>query len=279
MTSLLLIVIVAVVAGEIVLRRAGFDAFPLYRRDPACVYRMAPDQSGLFRGRIAWRYNGAGMRSDADYVDLSGSTVIAGDSVVDGGLQLSQADTLAERLAAATGQPVRPVACHGWALANTLGALEALPAWRKADHLVLLLNPGDLDTIGEGESTLSFPTQKPALLAPFLAARTLYRRFGARTVRQSGVTPDQREANRTRFAALGGSFAGTVTLVCLPYRGGCGRDDLVAYARSLGQDDRSIGIVDLAADPRWGDACYADIVHLTAAGTSVLAAIIADAVR
>lgn len=253
-------------AAELWLRRAGFCDFPLFRREEPGVYRAVPSQRGRFLGRHEWSYDARGMRH-AGESDLAGVTLLVGDSVVDGGNRIGQAETLPARLAAELGEPVYPVACRGWALANELAALEAMPRWAEAKRLILVVNSGDFETLGEMRDRFMFPTRRPLLALPWLAARQLGRKLTGGP--EDRRLPDVHARNLETFRALAARFAGPITLVRYPMKG----EDAAANPRFAELHAAAPGstLLDLADDPEWGDGCYLDHIHPSAKGLVVLA--------
>ena len=268
----------ALVAVEVALRVWGFAGFPLFARDPHSVYRMASSQQGRFR-RARWRYDRFGMRSDEDVESLAGRIVVLGDSVVEGGVHLDQDETLAAALARETGWSISPVACHGWALTNELGALTSMPGWERAAALVWVVNSGDFDTIGRGESEYSFPTSRPRWLAAWLLRRHIYRTspkwwpWGKRSARQGPRQPELRGDALARFTAISAHMGGRIIIVGHALRG----EDLGEerfFAELAGVRPGSALVVP-AALPGWGPDCYIDFIHPSARGAAMMARAIA----
>jgi hypothetical protein len=209
-------------AIELTLRILGLHRFPLFRSGGASVYHMRERQRGAFRHRSTWIYNECGMRTDRPFVASPGAVIVLGDSVVDGGLRISQDEMLARGIEAAAPVEVFPLACHGWAMRNQIEALAALPGWRNCGALVWVLNPGDFDTIGQGGSAFSFPEHRPWLLSLWLLRRYLLRRRGS--ARQSDPsawpTPDPalRSGNLERAQDVLRGFEGIIVIVHFPAR-------------------------------------------------------------
>lgn len=267
------------VVAETGLRVAGVGGFALYARDPHSIYRMASNQQGRFRRRARWRYDRFGMRSDVDVGSLAGRIVVLGDSVVEGGLHLDQRDTLAAALERETGHPVSPVACHGWALINELGALAATPGWDEAAALVWVINTGDFDTIGRGENELSFPTRRPVLLTLWLLRRYIYRKnpwwwpWGKRVAPPGPPRPELRERALAEYEALAPHLPQTVVIVGHAMRG----EDIRAH-RFLDQlvaVRPGAALVVPAESPGWSEDCYLDFIHPNARGAALMAQAIA----
>jgi hypothetical protein len=258
-----------VMAGEAGVRRSGLLAIPLFVADPVARYRQKPSQQGAFRGRNIWRHDCNGMRVDGDIACLAGRDVIVGDSVVDGGNHVSQADTIAARLTAATGHPVYPVACPGWALDNELAALEALPEWREARRLIFVLNTGDFDVTARLGDPFSFPTSYPRFALVWLLRRVAARRFPAVFGRpHEQADPHCRARNLDRFGQLAKAFGREIVIVRYPMKD----QDLTreAYFDALAQTSPNVRVIDLANAAGWDARCYRDHIHPTAGGLAVL---------
>ena len=266
-------------AAEAAIRLTGLSGFPLFAAHPDS-YRMKAGQAGIFRRRNAWRYDRFGQRTDHVLDSLAGCAVLIGDSVVDGGNHVDQAETMAAQLAALTGRTVYPVGCHGWSLANELAVLRSLPDWREAERLIFVLNTGDFDAIGSAPSPLSFPTRYPPLFLPWLIARKLYRSpaFGRLIGRKPPIrfVPAVRAAILADFAATMAEYAGPVVLLRFPkidedpslepfY------DELLAAA-----GPHRSRLIELAGRPDWGSDCYLDFIHPNRRGIGVAALAIAE---
>jgi hypothetical protein len=254
----------------------GFQRFPLFAPDPACGFRMRGSQAGRFRNRVAWSYDAFGGRAPEGVSGPAGAILIVGDSVVEGGLRIGQDETLAAQLARIGGAPAYPLACHGWALANELAALEQLPDWQAAHCLVLVLNTGDLDQVGKATSALSFPTRRPRLLLPWLVRRQLLRRgIYPRRKWVAGPYPNDplREQNLARLRALCAGFAGRVLVLAYPQRDEdlAGEAHFAQLAEASGAELFFVG-----ASAHWTEACYSDHIHPNALGVRALAAIIRE---
>jgi hypothetical protein len=259
-------------ALEVALRRSGFGAFPLFETAVPGVYRMRPNQAGQFRGRYEWHYDASGMRNDAAPDSFEQTTLLIGDSIVDGGLGLDQGNTLAAIAARHTGEPFYTVACPGWALANAFSALRALPGWKAAKRLAFVLNTGDFDKVNIPESELSFPTRHPIWLSLWLLRRQVYRRlalyrFSRRDSTESST--DRRAINLADFAELLEEYAGTVLLVRYPMRGEDARRE--RYFEDLAALDPRVRLLNGADAEGWSEECYADHIHPNAHGLEVLA--------
>jgi hypothetical protein len=119
-------------AVELLIRALGHGAFPLFEPSPQGRYRISPNQSGQFMRRHYWRYDANGMRNERAPESFEGTTVLVGDSVVDGGLRLGQHQTLGALMSELLGEDVYTVAAPAWALANSLVVLETIGGWPRA---------------------------------------------------------------------------------------------------------------------------------------------------
>lgn len=271
----------ALAAGELAVRMAGLADFPLFAADSG-GYRMKADQAGTFRRRNAWRYDRFGQRTDRDVASLAGSCVVVGDSVVDGGNHVSQDETLAVQLGALLAEPVYPVGCHGWSLANELAVLRRLPGWNEAARLVFVLNTGDFDAVGTAESGFSFPQRRPLLVLPWLVLRKLYR--NSAVGRLLGWRPPPRFDQAVRaailadFAAAMAAYKGPVALLRYPRAGEDPTEEAFYTELAKAAGPARTRLIDLAGRHDWGKNCYLDHIHPNSLGIRVLAHAIAEGV-
>ena len=271
---------------ELTLRGIGLGSFPLYEPAARGVYRMRPEQAGQFLRRFEWRYDANGQRNDRIPASFAETTLLVGDSVVDGGVRVAQSDTLAAAATRLSGESFYCVACHGWSLANSLAALEAVPGWNGAKRLVLVLNSGDFDNVGYMANELSFPTRRPLWLTAWWVRRKLFRRFqrhlhlpGKAKAIADYVAGDRDWSTVAidRFRALLAEYAGTVYLVRYPMRGeGSMSHPLFDTLAAL---DPRIRVIDAADATGWSEACYADHMHPNAHGLELLARHLHGALR
>jgi hypothetical protein len=270
----------AVLLGvELLLRSSGLGSFPLFEPAEHGVYRMRANQSGRFRRRIRWHYDAHGMRSDETPGSFAGTTLLVGDSIVDGGIRIDQDETLAATASRLSGESLYPVACHGWSLANGLLQLRELRGWSDTRRLVFVLNTGDLDSIAELGSELSFPTRRPIWLSLWLLRRHLSRyasaRFHPRLGRNGVVLPltDRNEglraSNLAGFKQLLAEYAGPVFVVRYPMRGEDARVE--GYFEELASLDPRVRLLEAGHAPDWSAECYADHIHPNAKGIAILA--------
>lgn len=276
--AILLAALVALAFAETAVRLLRINQFPLFITGGSELYRMAPNQSGRLHGRIGWRYDRHGMRSDADLTSLAGATILLGDSVVDGGALADQDDTVMAAFGRIVGQVPYPVASHGWSLANALEALRSLPAWEHAEWLVCVVNAGDFDGYARAASPLSFPTRRPRLLVPWLLRRHFYRHpprwWPWRTAYPVfRVDPDFRAELVARFAEMAGHFQGRILIVYVPMRPEI--MDETGFCQTLAAAAPGAELLEAGKSASWGPDCYADYVHPNTHGRTELARLIA----
>ena len=267
------------VALELALRFMGLAAFPLFESTEHGGYRMKADQSGRFRRRIRWHYDANGMRSDETPAGFAGTTLLIGDSIVEGGIRIDQDETLAAKASRLSGESLYPVACHGWSLANSLLELRTLRDWTDARRLVFVLNTGDLDSLADLEGELSFPTRRPLWLTLWLVRRKVSRYFGTRfhprldangvVLPLADLNEELRASNLADFRHLLAEYAGPVLLVRYPMRGEDARAE--SYFEKLASLDPRVRLLEAGDAPDWVDECYADHVHPNARGIAILA--------
>ena len=264
-------------ALELTLRGMGLASFPLFEATPHGSYRTRAFQAGLFRRSKAWRYDANGQRNDAVPASFAGTTLLVGDSIVDGGVRVDQSQTLAAVAMRLSGEGFYCVGCHGWSLANSVPALRALPGWTDARRLVFVLNTGDFDDVGFMANELSFPTRRPAWLTLWLVQRQLLRRVED-YVRLPGrdkayadyvAGRDWREVTLSRFEELLAEFGGPVYLVRYPKRGEDARGE--PFFEQLAALDPRVRLIDAADAQGWSTQCYADRLHPNVRGIEVLA--------
>jgi hypothetical protein len=264
-------------ALEGLVRRMGLGAIPLLESSAHGGYRMRANQAGRFMRRFAWYYDANGMRNGAVPAGFAGTSLLVGDSVVDGGIRIDQEQSLAALAGRRMGEDFYCVACPGWSFANALAALRALPGWARAKRLIFVLNTGDFDTVARMGNSLSFPTRRPVWLALWLIRRQAYRRF-QRFRRVGGeddevpkrfVDPQVRASNLADFRDLLNEYQGPVLLVRYPMLGEDARTE--PFFEQLAALAPRIRIVEVADAQGWSDDCYADHIHPNAKGLEILA--------
>jgi hypothetical protein len=271
---------------ELTLRGIGLGSFPLYEPVVHGAYRMRPDQAGQFLRRYDWRYDANGQRNDHIPASFAETTLLVGDSVVDGGVLVDQQETLAAAAMRLSGESHYCIACHGWSLANSLEALMAVPGWSGAKRLVFVLNSGDFDNVGYMANELSFPTRRPVWLTAWWVRRKLFRRFqrhmnlpGKAQAIAAYVGGDG-EWNTVvidRFRELLAEYPGAVYLVRYPMRDEGHMSH--PFFDALATLDPRIRVLDVADATGWSEACYGDHMHPNGHGLDILARHLHGALR
>ena len=274
----LLATLVVVARIELAVRRLHLADYPLFRRDPATGYEPRANCSGLMRRRFRWAFNAAGLRMDHDRPADAGSVLLVGDSIVEPGAHVDQADTLGARLEVLCGATVHPAGSGGWALGNELAFIAARPQLLEAGTVVWLINSGDLVATNQWDNGISHPLKAPWLHSAFLALR-FAERLRARIARRLlGPMVERTDGDwRAGLTALLPRMAGKRVLwVLYPQR-----DEVASGTRPLAELHPLLAgsgrVVEVIAAAGWTADCYADGIHPNAAGRDRLARIIADA--
>jgi hypothetical protein len=263
---------------ELVVRRQHLADYPLFRRDPATGYEPRANCSGLMRRRFRWAFNAAGLRMDHDRPADGDSVLLVGDSIVEPGAHVDQADTLGARLEALCGATVHPAGSGGWALGNELAFISARPHLLEAGTIVWLVNSGDLVATNQWDNGISHPLRAPWLHSVFLARR-FGERLRARIARRVlGPIPERTDgAWRAGLTALLPRLTDKRVLwVLYPQR-----EEVVSGTPPLAELQPLVGgsgqVVEVIKAAGWTVDCYADGIHPNAAGRERLARIIAEA--
>ena len=149
------------VPAEIVLRAAGIDDLPLYKDDPELGYLPLPG-SGRFLNRYAWEFNELGMGVRAAFAPMPEDVVLVGDSIVQGGFFLDQAERLGPQLSHALGRRVWPVGAASWALLNELRYLALTREVASVRDIVIVTNSEDFTALSRWNGEHRHPTRRPA---------------------------------------------------------------------------------------------------------------------
>ena len=207
--SMLLVIAVVAIGGEVTARYAGFGQPPLAIRDDKIEYYLAPDRHYERFGHD-YRVNRYGMRSDdvdMGAVETRFSFAVLGDSVVYGN-RLNQADTVPAQiqklLRAKAGDQkalVNSIAASGWGPENLLefhkrfGPFPGNTAW-------IVQSTADMvDVIDSVNKVLPYRTA-----APYGALHDLALSIGQsvvlRTLRGTAAPLEQEDRLRRADAAL-----------------------------------------------------------------------------
>ena len=255
---------------ELAARALRAADYPLFRRDDRFGYGFVPGTSGAMRGRHRWRINPMGLRTDCDRPPDQDAIVLLGDSTVEDGVYTGQAETLAVRLAAATGREVHPVACPAWSLENQLAFLRANPALYEAGTMMFVVNTQDLAALNRWETESAQPTRRPLSHAWYKAMRATH--LQRRILFPFMFPPWADEADRaweTSLRHFNARYHGRQVWLFYPLREEFerGARPCTALRPLLADHAESF---EIGAMPGWSPACYKDAVHSSRAGRELL---------
>lgn len=267
---LLMAGLAAFVALEIAARALRLSDYPLFVRSPAFGYGFRPRAQGTMRRRFRWRTNAMGLRMDEGRPASADAIVLVGDSTVESGSHVDQEETLAARLAQATGRDVHPVACPGWSLENQLAFLRAHPQLRRAGTVVFVGNTENLVGLAPWQSESAQPTKPPASHAWYALMRATY--LWRRAMFPSFFRPWPDGAGRTWTGALDAfldEYSGRLIWLFYPLREEA-RQSLAPCLELRPLIADRAETFEIGAMLEWSDACYADRIHPNAKGRAVL---------
>jgi hypothetical protein len=269
----------AIAAVETAARAARSAEYPLFLRDDRFGYGFVPNASGAMRGHRRWRINSMGLRTESDAAPGRASIVLLGDSTVEPGVHVDQADTLAARLAQATGHDVHPVACPAWSLENQLAFLRAHPELYAAGALVFVTNTQDLAALNRWETESAQPTRRPLSHAWYKLMRATH--LHRRILFPFLFPPWADEADRTWESSvidLLARYRGRLVWLFYPLPA-----ELESGAEPCAELRPLISgraeTFDVAAVPGWSAACYDDAVHPNERGRRLLLQVILTALN
>lgn len=273
--------------AEIAARRLQLSDYPLFVSSKTVGYHFRPGTSGAMGGtmggamgrRHRWRINAMGLRTDSDAAPGADSIVLLGDSTVEDGAYTDQDETLAARLARATGRDVHPVACPAWSLENQLAFLRANPALYEAGTMVFVTNTQDLAALNQWETESAQPTRRPRSHAWYKVMRATH--LARRKAFPLLFPPWADEADRNwerSVRALLARYEGRLIWLFYPLPAE------LAHGKQPCTDLRPpiagrAETRELAAAPGWSLGCYADEVHPNARGRELLLGAILSALN
>ncbi len=269
--------------AELAARYLRLADYILYYRDTEIGYAPQPNSSGLLRRRNRWRFNAMGLRSDTDAPADAEAIVLVGDSIVEGGSNVDQDETLAYHLARLAGRRVHPVGGGGWALENEFAFLRKSPELLAAGTFIMVTNSSDLCPINPWSTQSTHPTRPPVSHVAYLVRRISwpYRRRlfrgpggeGAKAMNGRGGASDWAGS----VAAFLASFDGRLIWLLYPSRSEAATAQAPCKALRPVIANRA-EIIDLVREPVWGADCYHDDIHPNARGRMLLAELISAAV-
>jgi len=249
-------------AAEVGLRLTGVADVPLYRPDPHYGYIPVANQSGAWRERMRWTYNGLSMGVAEPF--RPGGVLLIGDSIVNGGNQADQAQRLGPQLETMIGRDVWPVSAKSWALLNELAWIKQNPqVVRDVDRIVIVLNPEDFVEPSVWTPDPNRPKHKPVLQSFFL-----FDRLVLAPLRGAPAPPKTGRDWKSEFAAFRRATNKPVLVVLYSGRG---PDRIERAAADLGPD-----VLIVKQDPRWKGERFADYLHIEPGGNALLARLIAE---
>lgn len=265
--------------AELAARRLRLADYPLFVRSRAVGYHFRPGTSGTMGGRYRWRINAMGLRTDCDAAPGPESIVILGDSTVEDGTYTDQNETLAARIARATGRDVHPVACPAWSLENQLAFLRENPSLYDAGTLVFVTNTQDLAALNCWETQSAQPTRRPLSHAWYKLMRATH--LQRRKAFPFFFPAWADEADRTWESSvreLLDEYRGRLIWLFypLPFELERGEQPCAALRPLIAARAECF---DLAAVPGWSLGCYADEVHPSARGRDLLLEAISTALN
>jgi hypothetical protein len=146
---------------------------PVYVANNSIGYIPAPNQSGKFLHRNAYRFNELSMGAGPFLPDPARfNLLLVGDSIVLGGNPLSEGELLGPQLEKMTGWQVWPVSAGSWTIQNELTYLRQHPeVLTKVDAVAFVLNSGDFGASSSWASDLSHPQSRPFPALPWLVRK------------------------------------------------------------------------------------------------------------
>ncbi len=173
------VAIVATLAAvaELAPRLLGVVDIPIYRPSSDFGYVPAPSQSGAFLHRNRWAYNAQSMGTPAPFT--GGGVLLVGNSIVDGGDWLDQAQRLGPQLQSRIGRPVWPIAAGGWSFLNELAYLRdpSSNSTGSSDQVVFVLDAADFGPPKIWANSPDHPGHRPRSAAFYLFDRLILNRL------------------------------------------------------------------------------------------------------
>lgn len=257
---------------EAAARIMGLDDFPLYNSSDVVGYIPAPNQTGAFRNRYRWVFNDRSMGTSAPFEPAQRDVLVVGDSIVLGGNQVDQSQKLGPALGRATGCTIWPLGADSWGLLNELREIKANPDFLKVGTIVFVSNSADFGAASTWWNTLRHPRSHPASAAIYAARKY----FAGSNDRPGGPPASSYRAQwEAELAEFFQSYRGRVVWVIYPQKA-----EMTAPSAAFGPLLTALlgkaEPVLMEQGRRWNTSQYKDYIHPTAAGTEVLAGIIAE---
>jgi hypothetical protein len=270
---------------EVAVRLSGAVDFPLYLSNNEIGYSLAPNQSGSFLNKNDWDFNELSMGIDKPFqAGASESILLIGDSIVLGGNAVAKYDRLGPKLSAVTGLDVWPISAGSWGLQNELTWLNA--HWdvvEGVDHLIFVLNSGDLGAPSSWKSELTHPRRRPIFAVWYMLQKYVIRprlpaSLAPNTPRELLVYPVDSVELFAQFAEKYGEPLDVWLYPSKPQflRGGVRATEIIEMVNSLAGDGRNpnVRLHVVEGDVEWSADLYRDIIHPTVEGNQILAEMI-----
>lgn len=262
----LALVAFVVLGLEVLLRVLHVVDVPLYRPDPNYGYIPQANQTGIFLNKNKWSFNEQSMSAAPPFT--GSGTLLIGDSIVSGGNQLDDAERLGPRLQALTEEPVWAVCAGSWSILNELAWLRKNPdVVRSVDQIVFVVSSIDFVEPSVWRESPDHPRHAPVSAVAYLIDRLVL----AKLRPAPPAPPETGRDWRAELAAFKRSTNQPVLMVLYSAKPNSRPDPVETYEQQLGPN-----VLMVKQHPRWIEATYRDAEHLDAAGTKLLASVIAE---
>jgi len=283
------------VIAEGIVRLAGLVDFPLYDVDDEIGYIPSPNQHGCFLKHKCWVFNEHSMGTALPWnPDLRSNILLIGNSIVMGGNHFDQPDKLGPLLQQNLGSSYRiwPIAAGGWTNVNEAVYLKRNDeVLRHTNFFVWEFMAGGLSQSSTWRGQYVFPTKHPSCALCYV-----FRRYGLG--RFSELNPRELPPSGAISAAPLAEFDQTLAQISqvterkqpgilfiypneMELRQARSGQEWLAERAELEALSRKHGlrIVDVSAYPEWTEELYREGWHPTIRGNTVLAKILAAAIR
>ena len=279
----LLLLVVAILFTEVLVRGLGFIDFPVYDANAQVGYIPAALQQGRFLNRNRWEFNSLHMGTAEFTPSAALDVLLVGDSIVFGGNHYQYHDQLGPALQANLqrthpGGAVWPISAGSWALRNELAWLRTNPqVVAQVDQVMFVVNSGDFDEAISWSCEVTHPRKKPVVALWYLFNKYVFAFERCdRVPTELKVPPGNLAAELTSFLK---AYGDKTLFVLYPDREEALNAALaeirfashIALLKSSGTDK----IFQLAGNERLRASFYRDDIHPTPEGNRVLASILA----
>lgn len=271
------------ITSEFLVRAFGAVDFPLYDADSTIGYIPQVNQSGSFLNKNDWIFNELHMGSSAFLPGKRHDVLLIGDSIVFGGNPIKQSDRLGSQIERISGYAVWPISSGSWTLLNKLTYLRQNPrVVSDVDVVVFVLNTGDLDKASEWKCELTHPRSKPNFATWYLFKKYVFDFNEC----NKDMTPDLAIKNGDLLPELKSVLSAMDSkthFILYPDKAQAADPSLWKLAsqplREFLQVAGARDIADLTTTSNWNTSFYRDGIHPNAAGNTVLAEFIYNAIK